>query len=220
KPKNFEDPCNPATSVKLNVEVTGEIEGNNYPTTDVTLPFLEFPEPNGFTFTSTTSSNGLPGGCSDHDLPNKITCWNVDHNIKIWGTDDTELQVLGEEGEYPSTEGDQNYQANLVFTVIDGGGDERYEWPIIEDPCEPDVVTMVGFEKEVDFNVEDNECGAFGVPSMDVGNPNAATDPNYVDDDGNPIPDCYVNIHDALEVAIRWLNCTDPQREGCVQLNL
>jgi hypothetical protein len=208
KPKNFADPCNPATSVKLNAEVTGDIVGDNLPTTDVTLPFVESDDPNGFTFTSTTSSNGLPGGCPDHDPASNTTCWNVDQNIKIWGTDDDVLQALD-----ATTEGDQNYQATLVVTVIDGGGYERYQWTEIEDPCSPEIV--VGLERTVEINIEDNECGAFGISYLDIGNPNAFTDPNFRDENGNPLPDCYIDIYDIVEMAAGWLRCTNPQDENC-----
>ncbi|MHC4500686.1 MAG: hypothetical protein ACYS21_16435, partial [Planctomycetota bacterium] len=215
KPENTADPCSP-TSVKLNAEVTGDVEGDNLPATDPCLPFVETDDPNGFTFTSTTSSNGLPGGCPDHDLASKTTCWNVDQNIKIWATNDDVLQVLSEEGEHPSSEGEQNYEATLVVTVIDGGGDERYQWTEQTDPCDPCSVETFGLEKEVDFAIEDNECGAFGISYLDVGNPNAATDPNYQDDDGNPLPDCYVDIYDLIEFSTEWLDCSDPQGAGCL----
>ena len=209
KPLIDGDPCKP-TSVKLNLEVVGEVEGDNLPMTDPCgLPYLEIDEPNGLIFTAAN--------------------YETRQSIKIWGVDDAALQVLGgEEGDvYPSAEGEQNYQATLVVTVIDGGGDARYRWlgQDPEDPCGPEI--MIGLEKEVQFDIEDNECGAFGTLAMDVGNPyyvmdevTLGGDPNdYVDDDGNPLPDCYVNIYDVIETARRWLDCTDPQTAGCVQLN-
>jgi hypothetical protein len=138
----------------------------------------------------------------------------------IWGVDDAVLQALE-----AAAEGDQNYRATLVVTVLDGGGDERYEWleEVLDgegEPLDPPEFVLVGLEKVVEFDIEDNECGAFGLLAMDIGNPNAATDPNYVDDDGNPLPDCHVDMNDAIEIVSRWLDCTDPQGEGCVQLNL
>jgi hypothetical protein len=179
--------------VKLNAEVTG---GNdNPPLTDPCLPLQEADDPNAFTFTTTTSSNGLGSGCSDHDVANRTTCWNVDLDVKMWGNDDAVLQA--EEG--AEAEGDQNYQAVLVATVIDDGGDTRF----------------TGLEREVDIDIEDNECGAYGILPMDIGNPNAATDPNYLDDEGNPLPDCYVDIYDAIEVATQWLDCSDISDPAC-----
>jgi hypothetical protein len=177
--------------VTIQAIVKGDVEGDNLPLTDPVIPLQG--DPNRFTFTSTTSSNGLGSGCSDHDVANRTTCWNVDLDIKMWGNDDEVLQVLGEYGEYPSYEGDQNYQAQVVVSVIDDGGDDRY----------------TDLEREVDIDIEDNECGAFGILAMDVGNPNAFTDPNYRDSDGNPLPDCYVNIYDVIEVATQWLDCSD-----------
>jgi hypothetical protein len=199
------DPCQPTTTVKLQAAVEGDVEGDNLPHTDPCLPFLEIEEPNGLYFTA-----------GDYDIRQAI---------KIWGFDDAALQVLNEEGAYPSMEGQENYQAQLVVTVVDGGGDTRYEWleEILTEEGEslnPPEFEMVGLERTVDINVEDNECGTFGVLSLDIGNPNAFTDPNYVDDEGNPLPDCSVDIWDAIVSALRFLNCTDPQTAGCDQLNL
>ena len=42
--------------------------------------------------------------------------------------------------------------------VIDDGGDERF----------------TGMERTVQFDIEDNECGAFSISYLDVGNPNAS----------------------------------------------
>ena len=185
--------------VKLNAEVTGEIVGDNLPTTDPCLPLQEADDPNCFTFTATKSSNGLGTGCPDHDLANKTTCWNVDQDIKIWGTDDELLQVEG-----ALAEGDQNYQATLEVWVIDTGGDERYENFLTQENA-----------KVVDIDITDNECGAYGILPMDIGNPNAATDPNYLDDEGNPLPDCYVDIYDVIEFATQWLDCSNIQDPSC-----
>jgi hypothetical protein len=200
QPVNDADPGNP-TSVKVNAvveEVEGQPGGDNLPWTDPCLPFVEAEDPNCFTFTSTTSSNGLPTGCADHDLANWTTCWNVDLNVKIWGNDDAVLQAEGAEAE-----GDQNYQAVLSVTVIDDGGDERYADLAEDGP------------KTVNFDIGDNECGAYGILPMDVGNPNAATDPNYLDDEGNPLPDCYVDIYDVIEFATKWLDCSYMQDPSC-----
>jgi hypothetical protein len=162
--------------VKLQVvvqEAEDQPGGDNLPLTDPVLD-PEGPDPNGLYF----------------DAGN----YDTEQIIKIWGNDDAELQV--DEAE---AEGDQNYQAVLVVTVIDGGGDTRY----------------TDMEREVAFNIEDNECGAYGISYLDVGNPNAATDPNYRDDDGNPLPDCYVDIYDVIEFATKWFDCSDPQDAGC-----
>jgi hypothetical protein len=180
--------------VKLQVVVEGD---ENLPLTDPCLPFEEIDDPNGLFFTAEN--------------------YDTEQIIRIWGNDDAELQVLGEEGEYPYVEGHQNYQAVLVATVVDGGGDDGYQWlvPILDEGEPTGEYETVSMEREIDFDIEDNECGAFGILDMDVGNPNAFTDPNYEDDDGNPLPDCYVDIYDAIEMAIRWLVCTDPQNPSC-----
>ena len=37
-------------------------------------------------------------------------------------------------------------------------------------------------------------------------------DPNdYADEDGNPLPDCYVDVYDVIEFVIKFLDCSDPQ---------
>ncbi len=59
-------------------------------------------------------------------------------------------------------------------------------------------------ERIVQIDVEDNECGAWGYMRMDV----AGGGP---DGQGNPTPDCYVDIQDVAEMASRWLSCSDPQ---------
>jgi hypothetical protein len=173
------------------VKLQAEITGDNLPLTDPCLPYEEADDPNGLTFTAVTdqlwNSETMTSG------------WNVSQDIKIWGNDDAELQVLGEEGEHPSAEGDQNYEATLSVWVIDDGGDVGY----------------TDLEQSVEFDIQDNECGAFGVLAMDVGNPNAFTDPNYRDEDGNPLPDCYVDIYDVIEFTTQWLNCSDPQDPAC-----
>ncbi len=197
QPVNDADPGSP-TSVKLNAvveEVEDQPGGDNLPPTDPCLPLPLTDDPNCFTFTSTTSTNetGLPGDCPDWNTGTKTSCWDVPQPIKIWGNDDEVLQVEA------FAEGDQNYQAVLSVWVIDDGGDTRF----------------TNLERTVDIDIEDNECGAFGISYLDVGNPNAATDPNYVDDDGNPLPDCYVDIYDVIEFATKWLDCSDPQDAGC-----
>ena len=140
-----------------------------------------------------------------------VANWDDPQIITIWANDDDELQA-----EDATSDGDQNYQAVIEFTVIDGGGDTRYEWSVLEDPedpCSPEF--LVGLERTVDIDIEDNECGAFGIMVLDIGNPNAFTDPNYRDSDGNPLPDCYVNIYDAIELATKWLDCSDIDDPSC-----
>jgi len=167
--------------VKLQAELTGDIEGDNLPLTDPNLlpgtdnphfilPFVEADDPNGMIFTAGN--------------------YNVSQNITIWGNDDDVLQAEG-----ASFAGDENYQAVLVFTVVDDGGDDRYA----------DMV------QEVDFEIEDNECGAFGIVPMDVSNSFYMTDPNYVEGD----PDCHVDLYDVIAFARQWLDCSDPQDAAC-----
>jgi len=153
--------------VKLNAVVEGDVEGDNLPLTDPCLPYEATDDPNGMIFTADN--------------------YNISQNIKIWGNDDAVLQALD-----AAADGDEDYHATVVVTVIDDGGDTRY----------------TGLEKEVEFDVEDNECGAWGYMRMDV----AGGEP---DGQGNPTPDCYVDIQDVAEMASRWLNCSDPQDPIC-----
>jgi hypothetical protein len=106
--------------------------------------------------------------------------YNVSQDIKIWGNDDSELQA-----EDAETEGDQNYEATLLVWVIDDGGDEGYAVFTEEEP------------KTVEFDIADNECGAWG----------------YVDADTNE--DCSVDLEDFLDFYDQWLDCADPQDPAC-----
>jgi hypothetical protein len=191
--------------VKLQVAPTGgdvrivvfnEGESGNQPKLDP--PLTEASDPNVLIFTAV---DGQP-----FDPCTMTSGWNVSQNIKIWGNDDDELQI-----EEAFAEGDQNYQAGIAFIVADGGGDVRYQWEVEGD----EGPETEGLTRVVDIDIEDNECGAYGISYLDVGNPNAATDPNYQDEEGNPLPDCYVNIHDVIEFATKWLNCSDPQNLNC-----
>jgi hypothetical protein len=128
--------------------------------------------------------NGLIFTAGNYDTPQPI---------KVWGVDDSLLQAGG-----ASADGDENYNVGLIVTVIDDGGDSRF----------------TGLERIVDLDIEDNECGAYGMLPMDVSNPYYVTDPNWTEDD----PDCYVNIYDIIRMAKEWLDCTDPQTAGCVNL--
>ncbi|MHC5061380.1 MAG: hypothetical protein ACYTFK_09895 [Planctomycetota bacterium] len=168
----------------------------NVPNMDPSLTTAS--DPNVLTFTSTTDQAWVKGTMTSG--------WNVEQEIVISGNDDDVLQI-----DEAGAEGDQNYGATVIFVVIDGGGDERYQW---QEEEEEETVT-IGLERAVDVLVEDNECGAFGISHLDIGNPNAATDPNYLGEDGNPLPDCYVNIHDLIEFAKKWLNCSDPKEPAC-----
>ena len=185
----------------VEIIVFNESESGNPPIMDP--PLTEADEPNALIFTAEN--------------------WDDPQIITIWGNDDDVLQAEGAEAE-----GGQNYFAVLVFYVRDGGGDERYQWmEDAEDPCDPQV--EVGMERGVDFDIEDNECGAYGISYLDISNPyylmdedtlevalGYHRDPNdYADEDGNPLPDCYVNFDDVIEFITQWFDCSDPQTEGC-----
>ena len=109
--------------------------------------------------------------------------YNIPQEIDFWGNDDDVLQI-----EEAFAEGDQNYRAEVVFTVVDDGGDTRY----------------TGLERILDVDIEDNECGAFGFLDMDIANSN-----------GEAVPDCYVNIYDVIELLTQWLECSDIKDSFC-----
>jgi hypothetical protein len=114
--------------------------------------------------------------------------WNVPQDIVLRANDDDVLQAEGEVSEYPSVDGEQDYQDQIEFTVADDGGDTRY----------------TGLENTLDIDIEDNECGAFGISELDIANSS-----------GEDEPDCYVDIYDIIEFATKWLDCSDPQDGGC-----
>ena len=198
EPRNDE---NPGSQGYVQIIVTNESESGNQPIMDPCLVpgHAHTPsDPNAIVFTS--DGNPAPG------VIGATTQWDVPYNLVLKANEDEELQAEG-----ASDEGDQHYNTNLVF-LVQATSDERY-MPL-NDENEP-----YGMEKEIDINIEDNECGAFGISYLDIGNPNAATDPNYQDEDGNPLADCYVDIYDVIEMATRWLDCSDPQTAGCIHYN-
>jgi hypothetical protein len=198
EPRNDE---NPGSQGYVQIIVTNESDSGNQPIMDPCLVpgHAHTPsDPNAIVFTSDGSpAPGVIGATRQ---------WDVPYNIVLKANEDEELQA-----EETSEEGDQYYNANLVF-LVQATSDERY-MPLDEEN-EPD-----GMEKEVGVKIEDNECGAFGISYLDIGNPNAATDPNYQDEDGNPLADCYVDTYDVIEMATRWLDCSDPQTAGCIHYN-
>jgi hypothetical protein len=178
--------------------VFNEGESGNQPIMDPNL-IGDIPhrpsEPNAIVFTS--DGNPVPG------VIGATKQWDVPYDIVIMANDDDELQA-----EDAEADGDENYQAYIEFWV-EATSDERYTVWDEEDE------EYYGLERSIEVRIEDNESGAFGRLTLDIGNPNAATDPNYLDDDGNPMPDCYVDIYDAIEMASRWFNCTEPLDPGC-----
>jgi len=74
-----------------------------------------------------------------------------------------------------------------------------------DDPCTPDEEETSDGEAEearVDFNVQDNECGAWGCNPMDINE------------------DCVVNLEDFAEFFSQWLSCSDPDpSKDCEQYN-
>ena len=211
EPRNDSDPCEPGY---VRVIVTEEGGAGNPPS--MTPPLLpQSPvEPNAIVFTS--DGNPPPTG-----VIGAVTKWDVPYDIVLLGVDDDELQAEGAEGGYPSVDGDQYYQASLVFSV-DDTTDARYT-----PETEPE-----GLVRTVDIDIEDNECGALGILTVDISNPYYLMteaeleallgpdhrDPNdWIDDDGSPMPDCRADIYDILEFAKKWLNCSDPQGSDCTR---
>jgi len=188
KPENDESP---GSQGYVRVIVEQDDSSGNPPT--MTPPLLpQSPvEPNAIVFTS--DGNPPPSG-----INGAVRQWDVPFDIVLLGVDDDQLQAEGAE-----EEGGQFYNAPLEFTVTHTT-DARYR----DDEGE-------GLVRTVDVEIEDNECGAYGILPMDIGNPNAATDPNYLDDEGNPLPDCHVDIYDVIEFATQWLDCSYMQDPSC-----
>ncbi len=187
-----DDPCKVGY---VRVIVANEGESGNQPIMwlnpewDFNEPLPPIDEPNAIVFTSDgTAVSGVIGVVSE---------WDESYPILIYGNDDDVLQA-----EEAFAAGNENYGASLLF-FVESTSDERFAVFTEEEP------------KIVGIDIEDNECGAYGISYLDVGNPNAATDPNYQDDDGNPLPDCYVDIYDVIEFTTQWLDCSDPQDPAC-----
>ena len=207
--------------VKLQAEIkqskagiTYKRGGDNPPLTEVqlnpdfpALPFLETDDPNGLIFTA-----------ENFDDPQSIMIWGNDDDMNqsfVYGGGD--FPSRNDPSYTPPIDGDQNYYATVVFTVVDGGGDERYwrQEPVLDEWGIPTgEIATIRLEKSIEFLIEDNECGAFGILEMDIGN----SDPCAVDRTGKPLPDCHVNIYDVVEMAKRWLACSNPQGTGCVRM--
>jgi len=201
-----ENDANPGSQGYVRVIVNNEGGAGNPPIMDPNL-IGDIPhrpgEPNAIVFTS--DGNLVPG------VIGAVTKWDVPFNITVVGNDDEELQI-----EEAFEDGDQFYQSYVVF-LVDDTTDERYtEWD------EEDEV-FYGMERSVQIDIEDNECGALGILPMDISNPyylmdeeTLGGDPNdWIDGDGNPMPDCNVDIYDVIEMARRWLNCTEPLDPSC-----
>jgi len=193
KPKNDNDPCEPGY---VRVFVTNESESGNLPIMDPHLLQDGPVEPNAILFTS--DGNPVPG------INGAVRKWDVPFEIEVLGNDDDELQI-----EEASDDGDQYYQANLAFSVTEAT-DERYwrQEPELDEWGVPtgEIVT-IRVENSVQIEIEDNECGAYGIMPEDIA--------GNVDGKGDPLPDCYVDIYDVVEMARRWLNCSNPQDESC-----
>lgn len=188
-----DDPCKVVGYVRVIVANEGE-SGNQpimwlNPDWDIYgVPHQRIPEPNAIVFTSDGNpvSSGVIGDVSK---------WDVSYPILIFGNDDDVLQA-----EEVFAAGDENYGASLLF-FVESTSDERYA--PLNNENEPE-----GLERSVDLDIEDNECGAWGISYLDiVGDPSRVSDPNN--------PDCYVDIYDIIEFATRWFNCSDPQDAGC-----
>ncbi len=196
------DPCFPFVGAYVRVTMErlgGGEEGEpefNPPTTDPCLlpDGAHTPsEPNAIVFT--TDGLSVPGVIGDFQQ------WDVPYPIVLRGINDDKLQA--EPGE---SEGSENYEASLEF-FVDASSDKRYGESVQQKtdlgvPI-PGMFEWEALEGNIPIKIQDNECGAFGLFSLDlVGNPNETTDPN--------IPDCYVDMWDVLQIIGSWLDCDDP----------
>ncbi len=57
-------------------------------------------------------------------------------------------------------------------------------------------------ETSVRYNVQDNDCGAWGYSPADIA--------GACDEEGEPIPDCLVGLADIAMFYSQWDSCTDP----------
>ncbi len=126
-------------------------------------------DPNRLTFTTTTHQTEDP--CT------MTSGWNVPQTICVEARDDPCLAEPGLE-----------WVPGAI--LLNGTSDDpRYQSEAEGGELE---------ETEVQFNVQDNECGAWGYDIADVAG----------GEEGGP--DCHVNLEDAALVYVQWLMCTYP----------
>ena len=206
EPANDKNPGSPGW---VRILVTNDdLFSGNPPIMDPPLLPESAVEPNAIVFTSDGSA--VPG------VIGVVKQWDVSYPIKIWGNEDDKLQAGEAEGE-----GGQNYGANIIFTLDEkGSSDGRYGKMVVvlDDygyPVEPTEWEWEGnrnlVDRTIDIEIEDNECGAFGILPMDISNPYYVTDPNYKSYD----EDCQVDIYDLIEVARQWFDCSNPLDPAC-----
>jgi len=128
--------------------------------------------------------NKLKFTSGNYDTPQTICLEARDDDIRDGGVEEDELErVPGAVTLTPYSE-DVRYRVDWLnadgIEIEDSGGEAE--------------------ETFVDFDVQDNECGALGYAGMDFNE------------------DCRVGLGDFAHFYAQWLTCTDPYEDGCDRL--
>jgi hypothetical protein len=147
---------------------------------DIVLESMSVMDPNFEDWTDPNRMKFTPGN------------WNVGQTICLKALDDDER------GEGPEGEGLEWVPGVVILTPysedprysVDWLLPDQYGFPLdLGEGGNPDAVAEETF---VDFNVQDNECGAVGYAAVDYNE------------------DCLVNLADFVDFYIQWLYCTQP----------
>jgi len=138
---------------------------------EITPPLGEGDDPDHITFTTITDEVWDP--CT------MTSGWNVPQTITVTAVDNDELAEAWTE----------YIPAEIILTPQ--SDDEWYNWTGFGGELEAE---------EVDVEVQDNECGAWGYDHRDVNE------------------DCYVNLADFALFYSQWLICVQPYGDGCDKL--
>jgi len=155
-------------------------------------------DPNILTFTVTGNPTWDPCTMTSN--------WNVEQTITVCPIDNDELAEAWLEdidGEIFLPSYSQDVRYLVPWWNPDGSN--------ADDPCTPDVEEESDGEVDetiVVVIVQDNECGAWGYDAVDVA--------GAFNEEGEPMPDCVVNLADFAHFYNQWLICTEPYDDADV----
>jgi outer membrane lipoprotein-sorting protein len=99
------------------------------------------------------------------------------------------------------TPNDWYIEQTVTVSAIDDSELERVHWAAISHSVSSVDGGYDGLPVgDVVVRVEDNNCGAWGLLDMDLND------------------DCFVDLADLAELAMSWMECTQPYGEGCIDL--
>ena len=130
-------------------------------------------------FEDWTDPNNLLFTPTNYNSPQEICLWTIDNDKRGEGPTEDWEWIIGE-------------------ILLDGTSDD------------PEYHTGDDGElakTSVRFNVQDNDCGAWGYDPADIA--------GDFDIEGNPKPDCHVGLADMAVLFSDWLFCTEPYGADC-----